>query len=451
MTTPPADNSGKPAEARLNSPKSDAVRFADDEAAAMLAGAIGQLTAPEQAGWELVKRSHSRTVWRGVVAGRQVYVKHFHVWRHTYALRRALGLAEAMRELRFSETLRELGVPTVRALAAMDRGGVEWVATLGSPGVNAEQWCRGQLRRGRAGLRAIGQIAGQIGSLLGKMHAAGIVHPDLRLSNFLICQGEAGNGPSANGQGADAPAQALLIDLHRARKARLLSRWSKLRNLGRLLHESRPMTTRSHRMRFLERYLEAVAPKPDSPESGRGARRRWHDTIVRASDRYGRRELARLGRMPLTDGRYFAYLTMDDGWVARVVLRSRFHPIGSRAADMVFTRVDWMVALANPQSLMAGGGAQVVEDSRERLVVRRKLAVGGQEFDVSACRVQWKPRRRLPMLRRMSPADRLFCEWHRQVMCRADAQLPLAVVERRLNCGLAEGIVITEIVCRDER
>ena len=62
----------------------------------MLSGAIGELADPEAAGWERIKRSHSRTVWRGVVDGRQIYVKQFHVWRLSHSLRRMLGLAEAI-------------------------------------------------------------------------------------------------------------------------------------------------------------------------------------------------------------------------------------------------------------------------------------------------------------------------------------------------------------------
>jgi len=91
------------------------VVFADDGAAALLAEGLERLFDPEGGDWRRVKHNTSRTVYRGRIAGRDVYLKHFHSRSLIHRLARRLGVSDARCEMRFSQYLTAQGVPTARS------------------------------------------------------------------------------------------------------------------------------------------------------------------------------------------------------------------------------------------------------------------------------------------------------------------------------------------------
>lgn len=125
---------------------------------------------------------------------------------------RYLGLSpRPVRELRASEALRGLGVPTAEVL-----GAAVWWAAPGSyrgalvtreviGAVNLWHWLQTAPPPER------GPACAAAAAAVRRMHAAGAVHPDLNLQNFLIRR-----TPTA--------IEALIIDLDRVRFARVTAR-----------------------------------------------------------------------------------------------------------------------------------------------------------------------------------------------------------------------------------
>jgi len=135
MATAPADDN--PAPARK-------VIFAEAETRALLDGHIDALCRPGEHGWQEVKQSTSRTVYRGRIGDREIYLKHFHPPRRGAVLRRlawSLRGSRARRELRYAQYLRERGVATPAPLAAMCNGQLEWYAARAvAPAEAANVW-----------------------------------------------------------------------------------------------------------------------------------------------------------------------------------------------------------------------------------------------------------------------------------------------------------------------
>jgi len=403
-------------------------RFVDEQAARLLAGHVDELSSPARFGWLSVKHNASRTVYRGRIGSRDVYVKHFHSRRLSRRVLRRLGFSDAMVEMRFARYLASRGVPTPTPLAMMNRNGLEWLATLAvESGEQANRWHARQLGLGALGRSAIRRATVALADLIAGMHAAGVIHRDLHCGNVLVA---GGNGKIG----------LVLMDLHRMSRRRRLSRRAMARNLAHLLHDRRDLATRTDRLRFLRRYLQMIGQAGDL--------RRWQRMIERFAGPHARRRYASRDRRILkSDGRYFERLKLGDGWRGHVVLASKRRMCGSCASSAVFAASDWISVLRRPQSLFEGDGVEVVKDSPSSLVVRRKLAIGPHVIDVFIKRTRRKLRRkRLPDCFRRARPVRAFRAGHMLLARRIATALPLAAIQRRVGPLLLDGILITEAV-----
>jgi tRNA A-37 threonylcarbamoyl transferase component Bud32 len=404
-------------------------RFADARAAATLGGAIDVLCDPAAAGWSVVKSNAARTVYRGRIDGLEIYVKHFHSRSPVHRAAERLGLRGATLEMRFARLLSAAGVPTPPVLAAMNRGGHHWLATAAVPDAQAgDQWHLAQLADPAPQARAaVRQATVELAAIIGRMHSAGIVHDDLHCGNVLV-------------SGWGVRRQVVMMDLHRMRRRRRLSRRARARNLAQLLHDRADFTTRTDRLRFLRHYLAASGDD--------GPIRYWQMLIEHFARPHARRQYANRDRRILAgDGRYFARIALPGGWRGAVVLASKRKCAGSRAADEVFTAAQWSAALADPAALLRADGAEVLADSPSALVVRRRLSVGGRELDV--CVKQARRRsahKRLCDCFRRSRSLRAFELGHMLLARRIDTALPLAALQRRVGPLLADSILITEAI-----
>ena len=312
--------------------RGEKIIFADDQARALLEGKLDELFAPKTAGWQQVKQNASRTVYRGTVGGRLIYLKHYHSRTLAHRIRRVFGSSDAMREMRFSRYLSANGVETAPALAAICANGSEWLAMLAvESAVPASTWHLEQLRNGPEGRQLLQQAIIATAGAIGRMHAVGVIHCDLHAGNILIR--------------TDTPEPTpVLMDLHRMKQSRRLSRRQKVANLAQFMHDRMDWTTRSERLRFLKHYLVASGAE--------GNLRGWQWMVEDFAWRHRRRLWARRDRRIRSDNRYFRRITLCRGWRGHVVLASKRRMAGSQAALIEFTTDDWLEALADPENLI---------------------------------------------------------------------------------------------------
>ncbi|MCK5113836.1 MAG: hypothetical protein KAR11_03655 [Phycisphaerae bacterium] len=417
----------------VNSKKSSNVNlqgkviFADGAAETLLSGEIAKLNDPSIGEWELVKRNASRSVYRGTIGEREVYLKHYHSRSWIHRLRRVIGISDAMRELRFSRYLNTSGVRTLRVLAGRCDSGVEWMVSLAATNTIAlNKWHMQQLQAGPTGMKKIRQCTVTLGKLLGKMHKVGVAHWDLHAGNLLVRTN------------SEKP-QLILTDLHRARQRRKLSRTSMAGNLAQFLHDRLDTTTNTDRMRFLRSYIAAV-------DIG-GTLRGWMYLIELRARLHRKRQFAKLDRRIVGKNKYFTPLKLKGGWRGHVVLASKRKPAGSKVTDMIFAKADWEKILADPESLFKGDGVQVVKDSGSSLVVKRTLNVGANAVDVYIKRARRKRAWKIFVdMFRNSRALQAFRLGHALLCRRISTATPLAALELRRGPLLVDNILITEAV-----
>ncbi len=418
ISSPVADNPGG-ADAK--------VHFGDGNAAALLAGRVDELFSPDKHGWQQVKHNPSRTVYRGQIGDEEVFVKHFHSRSILRRLACRLGISDAKRELCFARYLNSCGVPAAPVLAATWRGAVQWVVTKAvRPAQSGDEWHVARLARGGEGREAIRQVARRLAEMVARMHAAGVIHRDLHAGNVQVRSGE-------------RRGELVLMDLHRVRRRRRLSRRAKAANLAQLCHDRAPFTTRSERLRFLRDYLRF--------SGAGGSLRGWDMMVSLFYQRYSRRHQAHRDRRILGDNRYFTRVRLPGGWRGHVVLACNRRMAGSIAAGQTFTAEDWLEALAQPGSLGSSREAAVVKESPSGKVVRRVLRVGDSDLDVY---VKSPRRKRLikvlgDYLRR-GRAIRAFKLGHMLLSRHFATALPLAALQRRRGGALLESVLITEAV-----
>ncbi len=407
------------------------VLFADADAAALLSPRTQELCRPQDFGWEQVKHNPARTVYRGLINGRMIYIKHYHNPSLSHRIGRLLGASDAKKEMEYANYLSARGVPTAPALAAMCSGGVEWLVTEAvAPAMPADQWHAMQLARGAAGQRAIQRAIVSMGQMVGRMHATGIIHKDLHCGNVLV---------RIDPADPDAPVQLVLTDLHRAARHRRLSRRTMAANLAQLMHDRTNFTTRTERVRFLLHYLKTSQAK--------GTLRGWQLLVEDFAYRHTHRQNAQKDRRIFAKNRYFSPVQLSNGWQGHVVLASKRRTVSSKVARLELTAEDWLQALQNPETLSQGPDVQVVKDSPSCLVFRRHLAVGPHNLDVFIK----QPRRKQPWkflldLFRVSRVRRSFYLGHMLLSRRIATALPLAMLERRVWGAVTDSILITETI-----
>ncbi|MCD4824839.1 MAG: hypothetical protein K8S55_09530 [Phycisphaerae bacterium] len=403
------------------------IHFADEAAAALLAGHIDQCNHPDSAGWQLVKQNPSRSVYRGQIDGADVYLKHYHGRSLSHRLRRLLGRSDALREMQFAKYLTANGIETPCPLAGRFDSGIEWLLSHAvAPAEAADQWHERTLRQGSAGKRAIQTYIAAIGTLIGKMHSVGVAHWDLHCGNIML-------------KTSSAEPQLVLMDLHRMQRRRRLSRRAMAANLAQLFHDRYHFTTRTERLRFLKHYI---------PASGRGGSLRgWQMLVEDFASRHTKKQYAQRDRRIVGSNRYFTRLKFAAGWRGHVVLASKRQLGGSKAAGLTFTTDQWRKILADPDSLFQGPDVKVIKDSGSSMIVRRKLSIGPHEIDVYIKRPRTKRlAKRFLNIFRPSRPFRAFKLGHQLLARRIATALPLAAIERRTGPFLDDSILIAEAV-----
>jgi tRNA A-37 threonylcarbamoyl transferase component Bud32 len=165
--------------------------------------------------------------------------------------------------------------------------------------------------------------------------------------------------------------------------------------------------------------------------------------------RHTHRQYRQRDRRIFGQNRYFQPIKLPHGWRGHVVLASKRHLGGSRAAEMIFTRADWLEALSRPEALFDDDapGRAVFKDSPSSTVVRRKLKIGPHEVDVFVKRPHRKKFWKVFVdIFRPSRPLRAFALGHELLTRRIATALPLAAIQRRVGPFLRDSILITEAV-----
>ncbi len=421
MSTQPDQSASSPAAGHVKEP------FYVHPSLAGTPDLFNRLGRPDES-WERIKKNASRTVYRGQIDGEVIYLKHFHSRTLTHRTLARLGLTGPARELTLSLHLAANGVETPTVLAANWAFGNQWVATRAvEPAVGLDAWHEHQamlgnnpalLRRGTA----------RLGQLVGRMHAAGMLHGDLHCGNILITTADP-NDP-----------QLVLTDLHRAKRCRHLSRRRRANNLAQLFHDRYTLTSRTDRMRFLRHYLRASG----DTHSLRG----WQLLIEAAARRHTHRQHLQRDRRAQGNNKYFHRLVLANGWRGHVVLSSKRKLAGSPVAQMEFTPEQWETLLADPLALLAEThDARVAKNSRSSRVVRRQITLGEHRLDVFIKQARRKyPWKAIIDCFRPSRAIRAFRLGHSLLTRRIPTALPLAALEQRRGLFLKDNILITEAI-----
>ena len=195
--------------------------------AAVLRGEMALSGGPAAVCWKRIRRKTALKRWATAVRTRRT------VLTYVYAAR-----------------LRRAGVDTPRPLActapprlAVDRPA--WLLTEWVDGTEDLAVARRRLAALPAAdrLRAAGRLAAAVGRTLGRLHAAGASHRDLKPNNVLVSTG-------------DGPPRAWVIDLDAVTFPPVLTERRRRRDLERLLR-GLPDAPRTARGRFLKAYAAA--------------------------------------------------------------------------------------------------------------------------------------------------------------------------------------------------
>ncbi len=213
-------------------------------------------------GWERVASSAFARVVRHRSGG--VYYKEFLPRGAGERLKAALRGSRATRARRHSDRLRAagFGAPENLAWGRLD-GSREYLFSGAVPGQGIDRWLRtGPARRGAGALRLRRRLLHELGDFIGRLHAAGFVHGDLRAGNVLADY-------------RDGTFRFALIDNERTRGRRLPSRRGIRRNLMQLNMLTPAEVTRGDRWCF---FLAWRRHHPRLPEAAarRLARDAWH-------------------------------------------------------------------------------------------------------------------------------------------------------------------------------
>ena len=140
-------------------------------------------------GWELVASSGMARV--ACHTGDKIYYKEFLPRSPVEKLKALVKGTRATRARRHSDALLKAGfnAPTNIAWGKLP-GGREYLFTHTVPGAGITQWLRSDLSvRDPASLALRRQLLRELGVFIGRLHATGFIHGDLRPSNVLAAKG----------------------------------------------------------------------------------------------------------------------------------------------------------------------------------------------------------------------------------------------------------------------
>jgi tRNA A-37 threonylcarbamoyl transferase component Bud32 len=349
-------------------------RVSGEEGRALVLSESPDLTSLRERSAERVKHSSVRTVWR--LDG--YYVKEYRPHRLTDYLQTLVRGSKARAEWRAAARLRAAGLATFEPMAMGERRrhGLVERSILVTRAIAASTPLADLLVPGRLAPARRRGLLGAAARFLRALHDAGIEHPDLHEDNLLVTD-------------PDSAAPRLhIIDLHRLRVGRRLTRRARVRNLGLVGRAFRFRMSCADRLRCYRAYVDGCpemssgkgrAPAAAHPNTRHSTlERRLIRAILRAERRQERRLWRSRDRRSMRRGEEFNLV--------------RTRRIKARMVA-VFAQPMPRRWLENPDALIEQDQAEFVKCGRSATVVRTTILEESGPRSVYVKRFNMKKRR----------------------------------------------------------
>jgi hypothetical protein len=382
----------------------------------------------------IVKQGHHRIVYRVELPGLIFYLKHNLLPDMRSWVRQLVRPSKARMEFNRALAVAERGLPTVAPLALGEKqaflgAGESYLITHSienSQSLHAfltsiQDYPTQQLTRIRQ------RLAKELGSLLSRIHQAGIMHHDLHCGNILLRDCNPA-GPSALPQGEDL--SLFLIDLNGVKIGASLGWKRSLENLAMLNRWFFFRATRTDRFRFFKAYQAGrqFDGQPLAPDRGaskilvRAVEERTVDSIQVLCGHFERR--------CLKSNRYFHEI-------------EGAQTLGHVVADL--DQADWKILEADPDEPFRRPGAKLLKNSASSTVTEFDVRIGGKVRTVIYKRfkvTRWTDP--LAALFRASPARRSWVAGHALTHRSLPTPRPLLMMHRRRYGMEWEGYIMCE-------
>jgi len=401
---------------------------------------------PEAQGWQLIKNSARREVWRARLGSRYYYLKYYDRGARLAGIKELLGFRAWEHEWRSGLYALQAEIAAVRPAAFTDdlrRNGRRFgllVTQAEEPAYPLNEFWQ-QLRTDDNPVRqseATRQLIEHLAEMIARAHQSGFEHRDMHAANILVC--------------AIAPGRyrPLFVDLHSARLGVPISDRAVVRNLAQLNQWFRQHSSITTRLRFLRAYCRWRNEYEVALPFGRPLKLSFRGLVAalayaaeRHAERLGNQRDRRAGR----DGRYFARLELDKGWRGMAVVRVKHMTAFSPASRLTLEPSWWRQVLSDPLRWFEAGDAESCKQSHSAVVCRALLPHPTGPIPV----VMKRPRARNGWrgLRHLLPPSRSRRAWgtgHALLNRRVPTARPLAVLERRVGPLVLDSLLVTEAI-----
>lgn len=203
---------------------------------------------PLPEGVERVPSSALARVARMTVEGQEFYLKVYLSGGRMDNFKQRLRGNRAERARRAAEELEHFGFATAEVVLTGAAGDSSWMVSRAIDGIGFGFYAHGFLRPpfSPARLRWKREVITALGDYVGRLHAVGIVHGDLRMNNIII-----------DGH-ATEPSFALIDNERNMRFRFYMPRRLRIKNLVQVTLFYPPLVSRTDRLRFYQAYCKAI-------------------------------------------------------------------------------------------------------------------------------------------------------------------------------------------------
>jgi tRNA A-37 threonylcarbamoyl transferase component Bud32 len=273
------------------------------------------------------------------------------------------------------------------------------------------------------------------GTVVGRLHCAGIIHHDLHAGNILLVLA----GPDQAVQGYVTDLQSVTIEERGGHASADPFLPRRQVNVAMLFASLRHKLAPNLLTQFVESYLATVQPHRHWSAAELAD---YYQLLQPLADRRDRRILASRDRRCLRESRYAGRIKLAEGWSAQVFLQVRHSDSRFQSSFCKFSRDAWRAALADPTTLLGG---ELLKQGNHNSVYANMLRIGTAKLSIVTKHARhrqgtsgfWQALRISRALRQWQRAHALLA---RDIL----TAWPLAALERFEHGMLRESIFLCE-------